>query len=249
MFWKLCKHELKCSYRSFMILYAILLVTSICFSPNMGDVFGNIWATIYLIVVAAIFIMSFVVMIRNYQISMFERNGYLTHTLPISTTQLLAVKLFGGMFWLIASTLVFLLGLFLLALRTTGFDVLYITNSIKNLITLVSNWEFLFYMVYLLLLFLETLSLIYFAMNLAHSGFIYRYRAIVVILLVIVIDYVMGEAMQLLLSPFSPMFLFDGNNLTLSLSTGLALAAKSLVLGTLYFFGSRYVLEHRLEVE
>ena len=256
MFWKLCKHELKCSYRSFLILYAILLVASICFSPNFSGTLGSIWSIIYITVIAAVFIMSFVVMIRNYHISMFERNGYLTHTLPISTTQLLAVKIFGGMFWLIASSLVFLLGLFLLALRMMNFDFQYLMNSMKEVMAIISNGDFLLYMFYLLIAFLETISLIYFAMNLVHSGIIYRYRAVAVILIVILIDYVMQEALHLVMSPFSSMISVNAllefdyfYHVRLDYTALLLSIVKSLVLFGLYFFGSHYLLERRLEVE
>lgn len=34
MFWKLCKHELKCSYRSFLVLYAIVVAAALVMNPN-----------------------------------------------------------------------------------------------------------------------------------------------------------------------------------------------------------------------
>ena len=37
MFWKLCKHELKCSYRGFLILYAITLLLAVMINPSIDS--------------------------------------------------------------------------------------------------------------------------------------------------------------------------------------------------------------------
>jgi len=44
MFWKLCKHELKCSYRSFLVLYAIVMVAALLMNPRNEGMITNIAA-------------------------------------------------------------------------------------------------------------------------------------------------------------------------------------------------------------
>ena len=94
MFWKLCKHELKCSYRGFLILYAITLLLAVMINPSIDSMFVVTLTLIYGLLLCVILIMSMYVIIKNYHTSMFAKPAYLTHTLPVSTTKLLIVRHF-----------------------------------------------------------------------------------------------------------------------------------------------------------
>lgn len=122
MFWKLCKHELKCSYRSFLVLYAIVMVAALLMNPRNEGMITNIAAIVYIIMSVVMFIMCVVVIIKNYSNSMFSRNSYLTHTLPVTSTQLLLTKILSAVFWIIVSVFVLFLSMLIIGLRVSGFD-------------------------------------------------------------------------------------------------------------------------------
>ena len=117
MFWKLCKHELKCSYRSFLVLYAIVMVAALLMNPRNEGMITNIAAIVYIIMSVVMFIMCVVVIIKNYSNSMFSRNSYLTHTLPVTSTQLLLTKILSAVFWIIVSVFVLFLSMLIIGLR------------------------------------------------------------------------------------------------------------------------------------
>ena len=70
MFWKLCKHELKCSYRGFLILYAITLLLAVMINPSIDSMFVVTLTLIYGLLLCVILIMSMYVIIKNYHTSL-----------------------------------------------------------------------------------------------------------------------------------------------------------------------------------
>lgn len=49
MFWKLWKYELKCSYRSYLFTYAILLLSALFFSTRSSDIIMMIVSLLFTI--------------------------------------------------------------------------------------------------------------------------------------------------------------------------------------------------------
>lgn len=223
MFWKLCKHELKCSYRSFLVLYAIVMVAALLMNPRNEGMITNIAAIVYIIMSVVMFIMCVVVIIKNYSNSMFSRNSYLTHTLPVTSTQLLLTKILSAVFWIIVS--VFVLFLSMLIIGTA-----------------------------------ESVALVYLVMNITHTTYVPRYRTAVAILLYILISWILSFVFdRILLAPFhlasddfagTIMGMFMGMQVEYQFMAGVGIMiVKSLLLLSLFFFGSKYILDHKLEIE
>ncbi len=261
MFLKLCKNELKSSYRSFLVLYAIIMISAILLNLNDEGLFSSIMAIIYIVVLIALCIMCIVVMIRNYHVSMFTRNAYLTHTLPVSSTQLLLSKVICSAFWYIMSSIVFILSFAFLVVRALNFDWEVFFDGLSNMIENGALTEFLLYLIFILISAIEFISLIYLVMNSVHTKYIRKFRFVVGILLYIilssVVDYVFNDLLMSLFGIYSTNSLITfnysitGNLISYSLEMKVFFfsIAKSLIVSALYFLGSKYILDHKMEIE
>lgn len=261
MFWKLCKHELKCSYRSFLVLYAIVMVAALLMNPRNEGMITNIAAIVYIIMSVVMFIMCVVVIIKNYSNSMFSRNSYLTHTLPVTSTQLLLTKILSAVFWIIVSVFVLFLSMLIIGLRVSGFDISAITETLQQFFSTVIAVDSLLYLFYMIVGTAESVALVYLVMNITHTTYVPRYRTAVAILLYILISWILSFVFdRILLAPFhlasddfagTIMGMFMGMQVEYQFMAGVGIMiVKSLLLLSLFFFfGSKYILDHKLEIE
>lgn len=254
MFWKLCKHELKCSYRSFLVLYAIVMVAALLMNPRNEGMITNIAAIVYIIMSVVMFIMCVVVIIKNY------RNSYLTHTLPVTSTQLLLTKILSAVFWIIVSVFVLFLSMLIIGLRVSGFDFSAITETLQQFFSTVIAVDSLLYLFYMIVGTAESVALVYLVMNITHTTYVPRYRTAVAILLYILISWILSFVFdRILLAPFhlasddfagTIMGMFMGMQVEYQFMAGVGIMiVKSLLLLSLFFFGSKYILDHKLEIE
>lgn len=260
MFWKLCKHELKCSYRNFLILYAILIATALLFNPQRQGLITNIAAFGFMTMSSITFIMCLVVVIRNYNNSMFSRNSYLTHTLPVTSTQLLITKIVSAVFWIVVTLAVLAFAIFVIALRVSGFNWTMLIDGLHGCFDYLLDANTLLYLLYILVGTAESVTLVYFVMNITHTTYIPRYRAAIAIVLYVLISLIISYVFdQILLSPLHVtsdaidsvvirLLIGYESGYEQSASIGI-LIGKSCLLLMLYFFGSKYLLDHKLEVE
>lgn len=262
MFLKLCKHEIKCSYRSFLFIYAIILLASILSNPNNGGMINTISVTVFGIMTGVLFVMCIVVIIRNYSNSMFSKNSYLTHTLPVSTTQLLMTKILIAIFWCMLSAIVFMLSMMFILLRTTGFNISAVGVLIGDLIRGLLLPSTLLYMLYMLIGLAQSISIVYLVMNMTHTTYIRRYRGVVGVILYFAIGLIISFVSDLLFSPFSSSTIYNtnvlgsfmfGNSIGLidsnpTISILFMILWSSLIL-VCSFFASKYIVDHKLEIE
>ena len=144
MLGKLMKYELKSSARTLCPLYlGFLIIALICgiqlrvlaqrpheifFMTNVGGVERYIltFSIILLgVLCVAIMVLTAVVIIQRFNKSLIGDEGYLMFTLPVSHAQLLCSKLFAGVIWIVAGTLVMgLSGLFIGLMITPITDII-----------------------------------------------------------------------------------------------------------------------------
>ena len=88
MFWKLCKFELRSSYRMYMMFYAILLICSVIIGmsslpeiklPGLLKFLIDLTIVVYTASIFAIFILTIVFIFRNYNQTLYKQQAYLTH--------------------------------------------------------------------------------------------------------------------------------------------------------------------------
>ena len=90
--------------------------------PIVSVVFGLGFSFLIIGILFALFISIFV----NYDRSMFKRPGYLTLTLPVSTTELILSKVLTTMIWLIIAMFVMVVGILYLSSSSWVADSLYL---------------------------------------------------------------------------------------------------------------------------
>lgn len=256
MFWKLCKFEWKCSYRSYVFLYALLLVSSLLL--NVGKVLDsantaiNITASlvmvVYVVCLTTLFIMAFVNVIRNYYQSMFKKNAYLTHTLPVPSWMLVLSKLLAGMFWIILSFFVCFLSVILIALNISNINLFDVFDAIGRTLSNFPIADVLQLLLQTLISFGELVALLYFVMTAANTKYIQRHRAGAAVLIFFVISFVEGLIGGFFMEHITTFPLHM--NLISSYSSNIWLSmASSLVLTCVWFFGNVYLLDHKMEIE
>lgn len=256
MFWKLCKFEWKCSYRSYIFLYALLLVSSIFL--NVGKVLDSantainittsLVMVVYVVCLTTLFIMAFVNVIRNYYQSMFKKNSYLTHTLPVPSWMLVLSKLLAGMFWIILSFFVCFLSVILIALNISNINLFDVFDAIGRTLSNFPIADVLQLLLQTLISFGELVALLYFVMTAANTKYIQRHRAGAAVLIFFVISFVEGLIGGFFMEHITTFPLHMnlirsyGSNIWLSM-------ASSLILICVWFFGNVYLLDHKMEIE
>ncbi len=255
MFWKLLKFELNSAYRSFGLFYVILLVSAALIGigtilPDgsfsvMSHLFLGMSTIFYSAMLIAINIITVVFIIQGYRKTMYKRNAYLTHTLPITTKQLMSVKILSAVLWVFATALVEFLS-FLVILLFSG-HMAEITNAIRiiprSLATIDKGELFLALFMGVVLL-VESITLLYFIVNFIYCSYVQRFRIMIAIIFIIV-----AETLEsFFLSWFTNDIFISMLHLP-ALVINLAITAFYLVMIIIWFFGSVYLLKHKMEVE
>lgn len=122
MLGKICKHEIKATARYFLPLFLIALVlTPITrFTASIGEFPGLIKFIPFVVIfayVASLLVVgaaSVLLIIHRFYKSMVTEEGYLMHTLPVSTETHIFAKLIVAALWSIASALVIFISLFMM---------------------------------------------------------------------------------------------------------------------------------------
>ena len=129
MFWNLVRYEFKNVNKWYLALYGAVLALSTLIgvqtsslksidTPDqqmimlvfLGLVFGGLIITLS--------ISTLILIIRRFKGSVYDRQGYLTLTLPVSEHQIILSKLLGAFIWSLASSLVFILSIYIILVLT-----------------------------------------------------------------------------------------------------------------------------------
>lgn len=256
MFWKLFKFELNGAYRSFSLFYAILLVSaafigfgSLLPQSNLSlfaHFFLGISAFLYSSMLFAVNILTVVFVVRGFHQSMYKRNAYLTHTLPVSMRQLMLVKILSAVFWIFITLLVEILsaGITIVAAGHLEAILEFFQHFGRFWAEIHNKGELFSIMLEGLMLLMEAITILYFVVNFVHSIFVQRGRIAIAIILIIVIE----TLESLFLNWFSGHVMISMLNLS-DVSMNLVLTLIYLLLVLVWFYGSVYLLEHKMEVE
>lgn len=256
MFWKLCKFEWKCSYRSYLFLYTVLLISSLFLNfkgvmdsaSTVVNITAGLVSIIYGICLTTIFIMAFVNVIRNYYQSMFKRNSYLTHTLPVPSWMLVLSKLLAGMFWIILSFFVCFLSVIIIAMNITNINLFDILHAIGRSLSNLPIFDMLKLLLQMLISFAEVVALFYFVMSAANTKYIQRHRAGAAVLIFVVISIIEGFIGGFFMDHITTFPLHMNMYSSYSSNVWFSMAT-SLLLTCVWFFGNVYLLDHKMEIE
>lgn len=138
MFWKLLKYEFKNINKWYLGLYGAILAVSlgigllmVGFARNLGIIsehtgnhltsmqsaslsFSVILYMIFFGLLVALSISTLFLIIRRFKNSIYERQGYLTLTLPVNQHQIILSKLSGALIWSFLSSITLLLSILII---------------------------------------------------------------------------------------------------------------------------------------
>ena len=250
MFWNLVRYEFKNVNKWYLSLYGVILVISVLIGyqsgalaqlKNVDDtliffflslVFGGLMITL--------FISTLILIIRRFKGSVYDRQGYLTLTLPVSEHHIILSKLFGAFVWTLLSYIVFVASIsIIIFLSPLEKDYIYIYRFFS--IHLFENWIYIPYLV-----FNAVFGILLIYLSISIGQLFNEYRTALAVLAYIVIN--------IILSFFGIFFridsLFDlnlyGNNFNwfLYLQT-----VKNLILSIIAYVGTYYILKNKVNLQ
>ena len=243
MFWNLVRYEFKNVNKWYLALYGAVLALSVLIGAQasslksidtpdqqmimlvfLGLVFGGLLITLS--------ISTLILIIRRFKGSVYDRQGYLTLTLPVSEHQIILAKLLGAFIWSLASSLVFILSIYII-LVLTGANFLDIFSL---------EYLFKFYMdsfwlsvISFILSTVAGILCIYLAISIGQL--FNEYRTALAVLAYIVIQTILG---------------FVGLNLRIDIDYNWMVSfeiVKDLILSVAFYLGTYYILKNKVNLQ
>ena len=243
MFWTLVRYEFKNVNKWYLALYGAVLVLSALIgiqARTYNDIPIKESQPILLIFLALVFgglmitlgISTLILIIRRFKGSVYDRQGYLTLTLPVSEHQIILAKLLGAFIWSLISSAVLVLSIYiiLVVIEPNSVNFLAFKDLFQQYLDSIG--------LYLISFILSTISgilCIYLAISIGQL--FNEYRTALAVLAYIIIHVVLG---------FSDLFLNFGNHynmmLTFEIFTDLILIAG-------FYLGTYYILKNKVNLQ
>lgn len=181
MLGKLIKNEIKQSSRYFLVLLAsaaiviLLMIATLLLKVERM----NFLASLVLLLVGGIsVIMAVVLVIKNFNDTLYKEQGYLTFTLPVSGPMLLFSKVLVSFFWIIISNLIMVgcwVGFFLNMKQWVQEEYSELVNTFRQLFQELEPTNtavvqaVIFFVVNVILIILMFVSMVYFSTTVANT--------------------------------------------------------------------------------
>ncbi|KJU94724.1 membrane protein [Streptococcus infantis] len=242
MFWNLVRYEFKNVNKWYLALYGAVLALSVLIgaqASSLKSIDTPDQQMIMLVFLALVFggllitlsISTLILIIRRFKGSVYDRQGYLTLTLPVSEHQIILAKLLGAFIWSIISSAVFFLSIYIIfatidpnMVDSYFFDYLFV-HYIENFwLTLIS-------------FFISTVAgILCIYLSISIGQLFNEYRTALAVLAYIVIHIVLG-----FVDMFSP-----------SLNYSMMMSAeifKDLILSAAFYLGTYYILKNKVNLQ
>ena len=244
MFWNLVRYEFKNVNKWYLALYGAVLAISVLIGASISGIsqtytsYGNdpYYLLGFLILVfgglsVTLWIATIFLIIRRFKGSVYDRQGYLTLTLPVSEHQIITAKLLGGLVWSILSYIVFILSILIIFFLTPiekDFTALY------NFISPYLSYGWL----YALSLFVGSITwILSIYLSISIGQLFNEYRTAMGILAYIVIAIVIG---------YVSLFFRIENNFNMMIGTEIL---RDLFLSAIYYLGTYYILKNKVNLQ
>ena len=243
MFWNLVRYEFKNVNKWYLALYGAVLALSALIgvqasslksidTPDQQMIMLVFLALVFGGLIITLSISTLILIIRRFKGSVYDRQGYLTLTLPVSEHQIILSKLLGAFIWSLASSLVFILSIYII-LVLTGANFLDIF-SLEYLFKFYMDSFWLAVISYIL----STISgilCIYLAISIGQL--FNEYRTALAVLAYIVIQTILG---------------FVGLNLRIDIDYNWMISfeiVKDLILSVAFYLGTYYILKNKVNLQ
>ena len=129
---QLLKYEFKATGRTYGGLYlalvALAVLSGFSLRSSSKDDFASLLLFAYMVVAVAVAVVSVMTIVTRFTRNLLGREGYLMHTLPVTESQLILSKLISSVVWMLCSSIVgifsFAVMLLALALNSTALQQL-----------------------------------------------------------------------------------------------------------------------------
>ena len=243
MFWNLVRYEFKNVNKWFLALYAAVLSLSVIIGiqgSSLSSTYYQDKGVVMLVFLSLVFgglvitlsISTLILIIQRFKGSVYDRHGYLTLTLPVSEHQIILAKLLGAFIWSLASSLVFILSIYII-LVLTGANFLDIFSL---------EYLFKFYMdsfwlsvISFILSTVAGILCIYLAISIGQL--FNEYRTALAVLAYIVIQTILG---------------FVSLNLRIDFDYNWMISfeiVKDLILSVAFYLGTYYILKNKVNLQ
>ena len=242
MFWNLVRYEFKNVNKWYLALYGAVLALSALIgvqasslksidTPDQQMIMLVFLALVFGGLIITLSTSTLILIIRRFKGSVYDRQGYLTLTLPVSEHQIILAKLLGAFIWSIISSAVFFLSIYIIfatidptMVDSYFFDYLFV-HYIENFwLTLIS-------------FFISTVAgILCIYLSISIGQLFNEYRTALAVLAYIVIHIVLG-----FVDMFSP-----------SLNYSMMMSAeifKDLILSAAFYLGTYYILKNKVNLQ
>ena len=190
----------------------------------MPSVFGGLIITLS--------ISTLILIIRRFKGSVYERQGYLTLTLPVSEHQIILAKLLGAFLWSLLSTVVFILSIyiFLVTVDPQIIDVYIIRYFFGHYLDSI-GLSLISY------IFSTVAGILCIYLSISIGQLFNEYRTALAVLAYIVIQIVLG---------------FVGLNLRIDIDYNWMISfeiVKDLILSVAFYLGTYYILKNKVNLQ
>ena len=243
MFWNLVRYEFKNVNKWYLALYGAVLVLSALIgiqARTYNDIPIKESQPILLIFLALVFgglmitlgISTLILIIRRFKGSVYDRQGYLTLTLPVSEHQIIMAKLLGAFIWSLISSAVLVLSIYiiLVIIEPNSVNFLAFKDLFQQYLDSIG--------LYLISFIIGTISgilCIYLAISIGQL--FNEYRTALAVLAYIVIQIVLG---------------FVGLNLRIDTNFNMMLTFEiftDLILIAGFYLGTYYILKNKVNLQ
>ena len=242
MFWNLVRYEFKNVNKWYLALYGAVLALSALIgvqasslksidTPDQQIIMLVFLALVFGGLIITLSISTLILIIRRFKGSVYDRQGYLTLTLPVSEHQIILSKLLGAFIWSLASSLVFILSIYII-LVLTGANFL----DIFSLEYLFKFYMDSFWLSVISFILSTVASILCIYLSISIGQLFNEYRTALAVLAYIVIHIVLG-----FVDMFSP-----------SLNYSMMMSAeifKDLILSAAFYLGTYYILKNKVNLQ
>ncbi|MFS9375270.1 hypothetical protein [Streptococcus infantis] len=243
MFWNLVRYEFKNVNKWYLALYGAVLALSGLIGIQ-AKTYNNLpikeSQPILLAFLALVFgglmitlgISTLILIIRRFKGSVYDRQGYLTLTLPVSEHQIILAKLLGAFIWSLISSAVLVLSIYiiLVIIEPNSVDFLAFKDLFQQYLDSIS-----LSLISFILSTVAGILCIYLAISIGQL--FNEYRTALAVLAYIVIHVVLG---------FSDLFLNFGTHYNMMLTYEIF---KDLILIAVFYLGNYYILKNKVNLQ
>ena len=243
MFWNLVRYEFKNVNKWYLALYGAVLALSGLIGIQ-AKTYNNLpikeSQPILLVFLALVFgglmitlgVSTLILIIRRFKGSVYDRQGYLTLTLPVSEHQIILAKLLGAFIWSLISSAVLVLSIYiiLVIIEPNSVDFLAFKDLFQQYLDSIS-----LSLISFILSTVASILCIYLAISIGQL--FNEYRTALAVLAYIVIHVVLG---------FSDLFLNFGTHYNMMLTYEIF---KDLILIAVFYLGTYYILKNKVNLQ